>query len=103
MQEMTGLGLQHDAMAGMDDQDPSPHEGMSVAEAKENFKTQSAELKAITFGAFAYIGGKNASLLRSQGDRKEIVEEFYDRAMKSGERSASTWLISEMEARGTAP
>lgn len=76
---------------------------MPVAEARENFKTQSAELKAIIFGAFAYIGGKNASLLRSQGDRKEIVEEFYDRAMKSGERSASTWLISEMEARKSAP
>jgi hypothetical protein len=84
VRQMIGLLMERSVLEGMADDQPSPYDGLTVAEARKSIEAQQTQLKDLTKHVPDY-----EQLLR---DKPQVLELFLERSIRDGEVEALHWL-----------
>jgi len=82
--QSVGLVMEKSVLEGMADDQPSPYDGMTVAEARKSIEAQRKQLMELT----KYVPDYE-QLLR---DSPQVLEIYLERSMRDGEVEALKWL-----------
>ena len=82
--QLVGLGMETSILKGMADDQPSPYEGLTVAEARKSIEAQRQQLVELT----QYSPDPE----QLQRDNPKLLELFLERSMRDGEVAALQWL-----------
>jgi hypothetical protein len=84
IRQMVGLVMEKSVLEGMTDDQPSPYDGLTVAEARESIEAQCQKLRDLTKHVPDY-----EQLLR---DNPQVLELYLERMIRDGEVEALKWL-----------
>lgn len=83
---VVGISMELDSLNGLSDNEASPYEGMTVAEAKKSIQAERQELREVS-----KIAG---DMWDTFTDRPELMVRYVDRMRMMGEIEALKWLES---------
>jgi len=84
IRQITGLMMEKSALEGMADDQLSPYDGLTVAEARKSIEAQRQQLRNLTNYVPDY-----EQLLR---DNPQVLELYLERSIQDGEVEALRWL-----------
>ena len=87
--ELVGISIQKMAMDNMDDEDPSPFEGMNIIQAKKNLELQKKEIRDSAATDVFQI---------SDLDHETIIK-WSDLILEKGEFEANRWIKSKLNSQ----